>query len=225
MSLNQEPDLSRIEINPSQPAKHTIIWLHGLGADGNDFVPIVPELQLPSSMAVRFIFPHAPTMPITINNGHEMRAWYDIASLDIDRNNVDYIGIAKSNAFINDMIEQEVARGIPTENIILAGFSQGAVIALTTGLLYHKKLGGILALSGYLPPEALIKANAANKKTPIFLAHGSDDPVLPFALGMAAHAGLSEAGHDVDWHSYPIPHSVCAPEIHDMSRWIQKVWK
>lgn len=224
MSLDhQEQDVPHIEIHPRSPAKHTIIWLHGLGADGNDFAPIVPELHLPAALGVRFIFPHAPIRPVTINNGYEMRAWYDIASLAI-AGQVDHAGIAESNAFVHDLIEKEVARGISTENIMLAGFSQGAVIALTTGLTYPERLGGIMALSGYLPPEALQKAHVANQSTPLFLAHGQDDPVVPFMLGEAALTALKAAGYAVEWHAYPMPHSVCPAEINDISLWIQRVW-
>lgn len=227
MSINnEEHSLSHIEIDPPHTAKRTIIWLHGLGADGSDFVPIVPELNLPATMGVRFVFPHAPNMPITINNGYEMRAWYDIASLSID-GNVDEAGIAKSRTFVTQLIKNELARGIKTENIILAGFSQGAVIALATGLCYPQRLGGLLALSGYLSltEEALQNAGTANQHTPLFIGHGTDDPVVPYALGQSAYTRLKQKGYTVEWNSYPMSHSVCAAEISDIGQWIKTVWK
>lgn len=213
-----------IEIEPTTTAKHSVIWLHGLGADGNDFAPIVAELKLADEHAVRFIFPHAPIMPITINNGYEMRAWYDIHSLSLDEKQVDKSGIAKSVAFVNELIAKEEKRGIASEHIILAGFSQGAVIALITGLQCRKPLGGILALSGYLPSsqEVIQNANPINRQIPIFLAHGTDDTIVPYALGKAANLALSNAGFPISWHSYAMPHSVCLLEIRDISQWLQE---
>lgn len=211
-----------IEIEPAKTADKSIIWLHGLGADGHDFVPLVPELHLPASLNIRFIFPHAPIMPITLNNGYEMRAWYDISSLTIDGIS-DKIGIEKSVQFVNTLIAKEVARGIETKNIILAGFSQGAVIALVTGLCCPDRLGGIIALSGYLPLAAEIaqKASKENRQIPIFLAHGTEDNVVPYPLGKAAHLHLKQAAYAVSWHTYPIGHSVNEEEIADISEWIQ----
>lgn len=219
--MNIEETQQNIEIAPATPATKSVIWLHGLGADGSDFVSIVPELKLPTSSAVRFIFPHAPIMPVTINNGYEMRAWFDIYDLAIAKR-IDEAGIAQSVKTIDSLIENEVARGIATENIILAGFSQGAVIALTAGLTYPKKLGGIMALSGYLPlaDKVLQHASAANQSIPIFIAHGTEDPIVPYALGKGTYVALQQAGYPVSWHSYDMPHCVCAEEIKDISHWI-----
>ena len=217
--------LSAIEIAPESVAKRSIIWLHGLGADGTDFVPIVSELHLPAAMGVRFIFPHAPIMPITINNGYEMRAWYDIASLTID-GMIDKTGILRSIHQLEMLIEKEEARGMATRDIMLAGFSQGAAIALATGVRYTKPLGGIIALSGYLPlaQETFEHASKANQSIPIFLAHGMEDPIVPYALGKASYVMLKQANYPVSWHSYNMPHSVCAAEIQDLSNWLKTVW-
>lgn len=226
MTYHQIATNAGIELNPNNIATHSIIWLHGLGADGNDFVPIVPALNLPSTISVRFIFPHAPIMPITINNGYEMRAWYDIAHTHLDRK-YDEDGIATSQMLINALLSDEEARGIPAKNIILAGFSQGAVMALTTGLCYQKKIGGIIALSGYLPmPDQILHtATIANRSTPIFMAHGSQDPMVPVSLGETAKNILQQAGYQITWRSYPMPHTVATEEIQDISTWIQSVWK
>lgn len=222
---NQAP-LSCIEIEPTHPPKHTIICLHGLGADGSDLAPIAAEMHLPESLAIRFIFPNAPTMPVTINNGYEMHAWYDIVGLSLN-SRVDKIGVANSALMVEKLIDQQLAQGIPSNNIILAGFSQGALIAMVTGLCYAKKLGGIIALSGYLPhaEEVFKKASPANQQIPIFMAHGTEDLVVPYAFGKAAYAALKESDYAVEWHSYPIPHSVSAQEIADISQWIQKIWR
>lgn len=221
----QEELLPCIEIEPDGIAKHSIIWLHGLGADGSDFVPIVPELRLPSQLGVRFIFPDAPVMPITVNNGYEMRAWYDIYSLSsLDKR--DHIGVKRSIVSVSQLIEREIARGVSSENIILAGFSQGAAIALTAGISYLKPLAGILALSGYLPlaEETFTHAHNANRIIPIFIAHGTDDMVVPYALGKATYAAIQAAHYPVTWRSYPMAHSVCGPEVADISKWIQEVF-
>src|SRR3990167_7142695 len=175
--------LSSIEINPSTLANSSVIWLHGLGADGNDFVPIVPELNLPADLPIRFVFPNAPKKPVTINNGYVMPAWYDIVSLNMDQH-ADQTGIADSVKLIEQFIENEIKLGISSERIILAGFSQGAVIALTTALCYSKKLAGVIALSGYLPfAEQLSKKRSLiNQDLPVFIAHGTEDSVVPYAL-------------------------------------------
>lgn len=215
--------LETIEINPSPPPIASVIWLHGLGADGNDFVPIVPELNIPSHLPIRFIFPHAPMQAVTINNGYIMRAWYDIVSLEINKH-TDQNGISNAVTNITHLIEREMERGIPTNKIILAGFSQGAVIALSTGLTYPHTLGGILGLSGYLPAaEIFTKANSANKNTPIFLAHGTDDPIVPYFLGQTAHNSLLQYQYTVEWHSYPMGHSVCIEEIQSIGSWLRKI--
>lgn len=213
-----------IEINPDAPVRRSVIWLHGLGADGSDFVPIVPELQLPKALGVRFIFPHAPVMPVTVNNGYPMRAWFDIYELAMQAK-IDEKGIASSVSALERMIAHEESHGIPSTHIILAGFSQGAVIALQTGLCYEKPLGGICALSGYLPlaDKVLKNSSKANKNIPIFIAHGTEDTLVPFALGKATSSVLKEAGYPVNWNHYAMTHSVCAEEIRDIGEWIRRV--
>ena len=214
--------LTTIEMEPKNAAQKSIIWLHGLGADGNDFVSIVPELHLPETLAVRFIFPHAPIMPITINNGYKMRAWYDITSLAINAK-IDSEGMMKSVQALQTLIEKEISRGIESKNMMLAGFSQGAVIALLTGLLYKKPLAGILALSGYLPltDEMIPLKNTRENAPPIFMAHGTEDTVVPYIAGQTTYQVLKKGLYPIEWHSYAMPHSVCAAEIKDISQWIQ----
>jgi phospholipase/carboxylesterase len=211
-----------IEIDAPSP-KSSVIWLHGLGADGSDFVPIVPELHLPESLGMRFVFPHAPVMPITMNQGYQMPAWFDIFELSV-QSRIDEEGIGRSVGMVTQIIQQEVERGIPANRIILAGFSQGSVIALASALNYPLRLGGVIALSGYLPiaDQLLQKANPINKDVPIFIAHGTEDNVLPYALGKATYVALQQAGYPVSWYSYPMAHSVCAKEVADISDWLQK---
>lgn len=223
MTQHAQKLLSCIEIEPEETAKHTIILMHGLGADGHDFVPIAKELRLPKNLAVRFIFPHAPLMPVTINNGYVMRAWYDILALALDAS-IDHDGITKANQAIELLIEKEMARGIPSENIILAGFSQGAVMALTTGLRSQKRLGGIIALSGYLPLSVAEIERCQNHTLPIFIGHGTFDAVVPYFLGQQAMRNLKEVGFSVNWHVYPIAHMVSITEINDLSTWLQTIW-
>lgn len=223
MSTNVEQLLSCIEIEPTVPATHSVIWMHGLGADGHDFVSLVPDLSLPKELGIRFIFPNAPVRPVTINGGYQMRAWYDITGITLEAR-IDKEGIIDSILAVNALIEREVNRGIPTNKIILAGFSQGAVMALTTGLRYHQPLAGILALSGYFPlHEETIALAKANRNTPIFLAHGTEDVGVPYALGIMAYSQLKDAGLPVSWHAYPMGHSVCMEEIQDISKWMQGV--
>ena len=210
----------------SQPAC-SIIWLHGLGADGEDFVPVAEELQLP--LAVRYIFPHAPMRPVTINGGYVMRAWYDIlasaSSADIAASigrQEDAAGILESQAEIEKLIAREKERGIAARNIFLAGFSQGGAVVLHTGLRHKETLGGILALSTYLPLAATLQEEAedAAKRTPIFMAHGLADPVVPRTLGRASAEELMRQGYALEWHDYPMPHSVCQEEIGDIEQWL-----
>ena len=217
--------LSCVEINPQTSPVGSIIWLHGLGADGNDFVPLVPELRLPSTLPLRFVFPHAPQIPVTINNRYVMPAWYDILSLTTERH-VDHSGIDASVKKIHGLIEQEIDRGIPAEKIMLAGFSQGAVIALTTALTYPERLAGVVALSGYLPNMDLVMqyASSTNQSLPIFIAHGTDDTVVPFILGQRVYHFLQQKNYPVEWHNYPMAHSVCAEEIIAISTFIQKIF-
>lgn len=217
--------LPAVVIEPAKPAQGSVIWLHGLGADGHDFEPIVPELQLPASLALRFIFPHAPTIPVTINGGYVMRAWYDIASQRIDAQQ-DADGIHASAKRIGQWIQHELDAGIPANKIVLAGFSQGGVIALQVGLRYPQKLAGILALSCYLPlADTLAKEKSpANAHTEILMAHGNDDPVVPVMLAEQSRDQLRAAGYEIDWHVYPMQHAVSVEEINDISAWLQKVY-
>lgn len=223
--LNNEK-LTTVDIHPAKNAEKCVIWMHGLGADGNDFAPIVPELHLPPHLHVKFVFPHAPIMPITINNGYEMRAWFDIAHNGINAD-IDHAGISQSVAAINTLIQHETANGIASENIMLAGFSQGAVIALMTGIRFPTRLAGIIALSGLLPhaDEAIKQGSAANRDIPIFIGHGTQDQMVPAALGQSAYNTLKHASYPAEWHTYPMAHSVCPEEIRDISQWMQKIWK
>ncbi len=202
----------------------TIIWLHGLGADGHDFVPLVPELTLPDSLAIKFIFPHAPVRPVTVNNGYEMRAWYDLLSLDRGKT-AEKADILKTVSEINSLIEQEINSGIPSTHILLAGFSQGGVIALQCGLRYPQRLAGIMALSTYLPFDQDLLENethSAQQGLPIFAAHGEHDPVIPFASWQDYVPKLQAKGFTVEAHHYPMEHALCAEEIRDISNWLQK---
>jgi len=209
-------------LSPTLPAKNTVIWLHGLGADGHDFVNIVPELHLPEALAVRFIFPHAPVRPVSLNNGLPMRAWFDIHGLTGDAK-IDERGIYESDQALRVLIRQEIEQGIPCENIILVGFSQGGALALYSGLIYPKRLGGILGLSTYLPINALRQTQTQQPKdVPIFMAHGDYDTVVLPGLGHASREYLVTQGYQAEWRTYPMAHSVCAPEIHDISTWLIK---
>ncbi|SFM95483.1 phospholipase/carboxylesterase [Formivibrio citricus] len=207
--------LETIEIATGDNPTASVIWLHGLGADGNDFVPVVPELPLEDEPAIRFIFPHAPVIPITCNNGYRMRGWYDIVFFEQINREADLKGIERSIEAVRALIKQENERGIPSERIVLAGFSQGGAIAYSCGLTHPEKLAGIVALSTYMPaPEYVVRnKSAANQATPIFAAHGTMDTVVPPLLGRAAHDQLKEDGYNISWQTYPMPHSVCMPEI------------
>jgi len=213
--------LNAVIINPAARANASVIWLHGLGADGHDFEAIVPALRLPESAAIRFIFPHAPTRPVTISGGTVMRAWYDIKDPDL-RQNEDADSIRASGEILHDIIDTEVARGIDPRRIIIAGFSQGGAIALHAGLRYSSTLAGILALSTYLPlPGRLsVEAHAAQTHTPIMMAHGTLDLVIPVLLGKTSADQLERAGYPTGWHEYVMQHAVCDQEIDDISRWI-----
>ena len=203
---------------------HSVIWLHGLGADGHDFAPIVPELQLPASLAVRFVFPHATIQPVTINGGMAMRSWYDILTPNLVKRE-DETGIRVSEQAIQALIARENARGIPSSRIVLAGFSQGCAMTLHTGIRFKEKLAGLMGLSGYLPliDMAAHEREQANAATPIFLAHGTHDPVVTLERAEASRAKLVDLGYQVQWHTYPMPHSVCAQEIDDISSFLQSV--
>lgn len=213
--------LDCIEIEPKSTATASVIWLHGLGADGNDFVPVVDELGLDAGHAVRFVFPNAPVRPVTINNGMSMRAWYDIAGVSIaDKQDVE--GIHASAAEVEALIARENGRGVPSDRIVVAGFSQGGAIALHTGLRHAELLAGIVALSCYLPLHDSLadEAAPANTATPIFMAHGSQDPMVPVTLGRSSRDLLQQAGYAVDWREYPMQHQVCMPQIHDIGGWL-----
>jgi phospholipase/carboxylesterase len=212
--------LPHITFETGKSPQHSIIWMHGLGADGEDFVPVAEEMNLP--VAVRYIFPHAPMMPVTINGGFVMRAWYDIAAQSIAARQ-DGAGIRASRVAIEALIAQEMRRGVTTGNIYLAGFSQGGAIALYTGLLHASRLGGILALSTYLPLAETFsrEANAAGR-LPIFMAHGRGDPVVTYELGEASAKKLNELGFQPEWHEYAMAHSVCMEEVRDIEVWLTR---
>lgn len=216
--------LDCIEIQPPGSASASVIWLHGLGASGHDFVPVVPELGLGKNHGVRFIFPNAPTRPVTVNNGLVMPAWYDITDLDIAAR-PDQNGIETSTVQINELIDLEIRAGIAPERIILAGFSQGGAVALHAGLLQGRPLAGIMALSTYLPlREAILSLDLdAHPDTSVFMGHGNQDPVVPVSLGHATRDFLSRLGYGIDWHEYPMAHQVCAPEIADIGTWLRSI--
>jgi phospholipase/carboxylesterase len=213
--------LPNITMDTGNNPKHSIIWLHGLGADGQDFVPIVEEIHLP--VTVRYIFPHAPHRPVTINGGFVMRAWYDIVSDDIGARQ-DAEGVRVSQTQIEALIAQEVARGIKPDNIFLAGFSQGGVVALHTAIRQNVKLAGVLVLSAYLPlaDKLASEATPISQQTPIFMAHGRNDPIVPCTMGMASRAALLASGYQVDWHDYPMEHTVSAQELRDIQFWLSR---
>ena len=210
--------MEAIQIETGPRPEAAVIWLHGLGADGHDFEPIVPELEL--TKPVRFVFPHAPVRPVTINNGMRMRAWYDIYQFGGGRE--DDQGLRASQKLVDELIR---AQGLPPEKIVLAGFSQGGAIVLQTGLRHAERLAGIMALSCYLPIASTVAAerSAANRSIPIFMAHGAYDDIIPIQRAQQSRAALESLGYAVEWHDYPMPHSVCAPEIADISAFLSKV--
>ena len=216
------PALETVEINTGPNPRFSVIWLHGLGADGHDFEPLVPHLVWPGMPDIRFVFPHAPIRPVSVNGGMPMRAWYDILSIDAERGH-DRQGIEQSIQQVSALLEKEKERGILPENIVLAGFSQGGAIALQLGLRYPEKLRGLIALSTYLLFADALKQDApeANRLTPVFLAHGSADPVVPLKMGEAARAGLTDLGLPLQWHVYNMPHSVSPEEIADLTAWLR----
>lgn len=210
-----------VEIEPNETANRSIIWLHGLGADGNDFAPIVPHIQAPAGVHIRFVFPHAPQMPVTINGGMRMPAWYDILEMSIARK-VDDTQLRTSAEAIRALIQREQERGIAAEHIILAGFSQGGAVAYETALSHAEKLGGLLAMSTYLATHESIELNPANQDLPILIQHGSQDPIVPEALGKHAHQWLTEHGYHADYQSFPMQHQVCAEQIQAINSWLSK---
>jgi len=219
------PILPHIELTTGEEPQGTVIVLHGLGADGWDFVPIVRELDLPEDLALGYIFPHAPERSVTINNGMSMPAWYDIAMNDIARL-PDETGIRESQAQVEAIIAREIDRGVPARRIVLAGFSQGGAIALQTALRRNEPLAGVIALSTYLALEESLarEATRASRGVPIFMAHGTQDPVVPLQLAEASAATLRAQGYEVDWHTYPMPHSVCPEEVADLSAFLERVF-
>ena len=216
--------LEHIQIDTGPNPTVSVIWLHGLGADGNDFVPVVRELDLAGLPAIRFIFPHAPTMPVTINNGYVMRAWYDILGTDLVRRE-DEGGLRNSQRMVEAFIAAEKARGIPADRIILAGFSQGCAMTLQAGMRHPEKLAGMLCLSGYVPlaDKIMGERHAASLATPVFMCHGSFDGVIPVTRAHASRDLLLQLGYEVEWHEYPMQHSVCPEEVRHISGWFKKV--
>lgn len=220
--------LETVEHETGPAPTWTIIWLHGLGADGNDFAPIVPELVRKDWPGLRFVFPHAPVRAVTINNGMSMRAWYDIVSLDADKmtDRADEAGVTQSVAQVEALIARELERGIAPDRVVLAGFSQGGAVALAAGLRRSEPLAGLVALSTYLPLSTAALAGleqsvpAAAPTQPLFMAHGQFDPVVPFAAGQASAARLRALGFKIDWHAYPMAHQVCAEQIRDLGDWL-----
>ncbi len=215
--------LDHIQVQTGDAPVGSVIWLHGLGADGHDFEPVVPQLRAASDVPLRFVFPHAPTRPVTINNGMVMRAWYDIKGFDLSQKE-DIDGTTDSASQITELIDQEQARGIAADKIVLAGFSQGGAIALYLGLRYPKKLAGIMALSTYLPfADALLDERSdANRGTPILMAHGTADPVVPMGLGQLSYERIHAMGYPVQWQTYPMAHAVCPPQLADIAGWLRQ---
>jgi phospholipase/carboxylesterase len=216
--------LETVTVETGPNPTFTIIWMHGLGADGHDFEPLVPELLDDGMPVLRFVFPHAPVRAVTINNGYEMRAWYDIIGID-RRSAEDFDGIKASADAVSHLIKAENDRGVATNRIAVAGFSQGGAMALHIGTRYPEKLAGIIALSSYLPQSRDLASakSPANQATPIFMAHGYQDPVVPYPLGDDSRQTLQAAGYTVEWHAYPMPHSLCEPEVTDIRAWLKRV--
>ena len=218
------PSLESVIVETGPKPTFTILWMHGLGADGHDFEPLVPELLDKGMPSLRFVFPHAPVRPVTLNNGYPMRAWYDIVG--IDRRSVeDFAGMQASADAIGALVKREIGEGIPAARIAIAGFSQGGAMALHVATRHTDTLAGVIALSCYLPQADQLpaKRHAANFSTPIFMAHGTQDPVVPYSLGEESRQLLQAAGHPVEWHSYPMPHGLCEPEVADIRAFLRKI--
>jgi phospholipase/carboxylesterase len=216
--------LETVEVETGRQPAGSVIWLHGLGADGHDFEPVVPALVQPGERPLRFVFPHAPARPVTINGGFVMRAWYDIVGIDRSSRQ-DEAGIRASDAAVRELIGRENERGMPTERIVLAGFSQGGALALFTGTRYAQRLAGIMALSSYMVLATSFEAerSVANRTTPVFMAHGTFDPVVDFSLGEETRRLMESCGHGTEWHTYPMPHAVCPEEIDHIAAWLRRV--
>lgn len=217
-----EPLLPAVELEPEGPARHAVIWLHGLGADGHDFPPIVPELGLDPALAIRWVFPHAPAIPVTLNGGMVMPAWYDIRAGDL-RKRHDETGIRLSAERVARRIEHEEERGVPASRIVLAGFSQGGALAAHVALRWRARLAGLVCLSTYLVLEETLAAeqSPANADLPVFQAHGTLDPMVPLERGVAARDALQELGHPLEWHDYAMGHQVCLEELEDLGAWFR----
>jgi len=212
-----------VEVTTGKNPVGSVIWLHGLGADGHDFEPIVPELHLPADLPLRFVFPHAPVRPVTINGGMAMRAWYDIVTLDSE-GRADAAGVHESTALLEGLIAREKDRGIAADKIIIAGFSMGGAIAINTALHTKEKLAGLMALSTYLPLPSEVEGSTGSRDLPVFMAHGSFDPMLPMQWGQVSAEKLKEIGFTIEWHDYPMAHAVCAEEIRDIREWLIKTY-
>ena len=211
-----------VEVVSGETPVGSVIWLHGLGADGHDFEPIVPELRLPADLPLRFVFPHAPMRPVTINGGMVMRAWYDIVTLDAE-GRADAEGVRESTAILEALIAREMERGIPADKIVVAGFSMGGAIAINTALNTAHGLAGLMALSTYLPLPNEVDGTSGSRDLPVFMAHGSFDPMLPMQWGQLSAKKLEETGFSVEWHEYPMAHAVCPQEIDDIREWLLRV--
>jgi len=224
-TLQASSHLPTVEVETAANPTHAVIWMHGLGADGHDFEPIVHEFDKKKLPATRFVFPHAPTRPVTINNGYVMPAWYDIVSLDFSQRREDPQGVRESAQQIEALIARENSRGIDDAHIVLAGFSQGGAIALHTALRHHHRLAGVLALSTYLPlADTLIaEACAANRDVPIFMAHGHADGVIPYSFGQQSAKAMQAQGYPLSWHGYPMEHTVALDELRDIETWLASV--
>ena len=214
--------LSCIDIEPKTPATATVILLHGLGANGNDFVPMVAELRLPAGLPVRFIFPNAPSIPVTINGGYVMPAWYDITEINIDRK-IDATQLIASAEQVRLLVDREIDRGIPGDRIVIAGFSQGGAVAYQAALTYLQPVAGLLCMSTYFATRQTLTPNSANRKLPIFICHGTADPMVPERMGRDALQDLTARGYPVEYKAYPMAHEVCAAQIADISRWLQRL--
>lgn len=218
--MNHKPP---VVIDPGPAATHAIIWLHGLGADGHDFVPIAKELEFACKALTRFVFPHALHLPVTINNGYVMPAWFDIVEIRIDRE-VDYEQLARSSRYIHTLVDEQVRLGVPARNILLAGFSQGGAVAIDAALTYPEPLAGLLVLSSYFATAGRIATTPANQQIPVLIQHGIDDPIVPESLGQLSHRLLTERGYRVDYQTFPMGHSVCPAQITAISRWLDGVF-
>lgn len=212
-----------VEVTTGEDPVASVIWLHGLGADGHDFEAIVPELHLPVTLPLRFVFPHAPVRPVTINGGMAMRAWYDILSLD-STGRADAQGVHESTALLEALVDNEIQRGMEASRIVIAGFSQGGAIAINAALHARERLAGLMALSSYIPLPGEVDASTGHRDLPVFMAHGSADPMLPMQWGRGSADKLREAGFEVEWHDYPMPHAVCPEEIADIRAWLLSVF-